>query len=230
MTGMTQKFALVTGTSRGLGEAQAQYLLEQGFTVLGVSRSGSTLSHDSYIDIEADLREESAIETMYETIRQVTEELHLVVLNAGILTLDTVFETSTLDFRNNLDTNVLAPFHILKHLADFIVENQTHIVTISSMAGKKAFPNMAAYSASKFALEGLIQTCREEWKDLGVRFSTLYPGAIDTGLWHDVELGDDQHHMLTIDDFLFVFDTLLQSPPNLQFHSLVFGHREGVNP
>jgi len=225
---MSEKFALVTGTSRGLGEAMANYLLDQGYTVFGFSRSGCNIDHGHYIDIQGDVREEAEVEAMYEVIQQTTNHLDLVVLNAGILTLDSVFETSVKDFKNNLETNVMGPFLVLKHLADFILEHKTHVVAISSIAAKKAFPNMSAYTASKFALEGLIQTCKQEWNELGVRFSVLYPGAIDTGLWQEVELGETTDKMMSIEDFLFAFDGVLKAPHNLQFSSLVFGHAEGL--
>jgi short-subunit dehydrogenase len=60
-----KQFALITGTSSGLGYEMAKLLLEEGYSVIGVSRRGTTLDHLNFIDIICDIREEAAVEEMY---------------------------------------------------------------------------------------------------------------------------------------------------------------------
>jgi len=221
------QFALITGTSSGLGLEMAQYLLETGYNVIGLSRRGSPIEHSSYIDIICDLRDESSVMEVFDLISESTGSLDLIILNAGIFEMSPLVETSSLEFTNHLNTNVLGAFHVMKHARDFIVENETHIVTISSIASKKGLANISAYSASKFALNGMIDSLKEEWSHLGVRFSTLMPGAIATEIW-DNEANDlPREQMLLMEDFMHVFKMVVTSSPNIQFPELVFLHSKG---
>lgn len=222
------QFALITGTSSGLGYEMAQYLLDIGYTVIGVSRRGTTFDHPNFIDILCDIKDEAAVEEMYELIAGHTDALHLIVLNAGIFEMSPLVETSTKEFSDHLQTNVIGAFHVLKHASDFLVEDSTHIVTVSSLAAKVGLGNMSAYSASKFALNGMIESVREEWGHLGVRFSTLMPGAISTPIW-DEEVEDlPRDQMMSISDFMHVFQMVVTSPSHMQFPEMVFLHKRGA--
>lgn len=224
----SNEYALITGTSSGLGLEMAQYLLEEGLTVIGVSRSGTVLDHPNFIDILCDIREEGAVEEMYELVAGHTDSLHLIILNAGIFEMSPLVETSTKEFNDHLSTNVVGAFHILKHAIDFLVEDETHIVTISSIASKKGMANISAYSASKFALNGMIESLREEWEHLNIRFSTLMPGAILTPIWAEMEEDLPRDQMLSMNDFMHVFQMVVSSPSHLQFPELTFLHKKGV--
>jgi NAD(P)-dependent dehydrogenase (short-subunit alcohol dehydrogenase family) len=222
------QFALITGTSSGLGLEMAQYLLEEGYTVIGVSRRGTAIDHPQFIDILCDIRDEGSVEEMYELISNHTDKLDLIVLNAAIFAMSPLVETSNKEFSDHLTTNVVGAFHILKHSSDFIIEDETHIVTISSIVSKKAFANISAYSASKSALNGMIEALREEWEHLGVRFSTLMPGAIYTPVW-DLEAQDaPKDQMMTMEDFMHVFQMIVKSPKHVQFPEVVFLHKKGI--
>lgn len=221
-------FALITGTSSGLGYEMAQFLLEEGYSVIGVSRRGTALDHPNFIDILCDIRDESAVEEMYELISGHTDSLHMIVLNAAIFEMSPLVEMSTKEFGDHLTTNVVGAFHILKHASDFLVEDLTHIITVSSIASKKGLANISAYSASKFALNGMIESLREEWEHLGVRFSTLMPGAILTPIWDVSEDDLPRDQMLAMSDFMHVFQMVATSPSHIQFPEITFLHKKGV--
>jgi len=222
------QFALITGTSSGLGYEMAQFLLDEGYTVIGVSRRGTAIDNPQFIDILCDIKDEASVEEMYELISNHTDNLHVIVLNAGIFEMSPLIETSTKEFTDHLTTNVVGAFHVLKHSSEFLVEDETHIVTVSSIASKKGLANISAYSASKFALNGMIESLREEWAHLGIRFSTLMPGAIATPIWDeaDMELARDQ--MMSSEDFMHVFQMISRSPRHIQFPEVVFLHKRGI--
>jgi 3-oxoacyl-[acyl-carrier protein] reductase len=224
----SNEYALITGTSSGLGYEMAQFLLEEGLTVIGVSRRGTALDHPNFIDILCDIREEGAVEEMYELVSGHTDSLHLIVLNAGIFEMSPLVETSTKEFTDHFSTNVVGAFHILKHASDFLVEDETHIITVSSIASKKGLANISAYSASKFALNGMIESLREEWEHLNVRFSTLMPGAILTPIWDESEEDLPRDQMMSMSDFMHVFQMVAISPSHIQFPELVFLHKRGI--
>lgn len=221
-------YALITGTSSGLGFEMARFLLEEGYTVIGLSRSGTELDHPDFIDIICDIRDEGSVEEMYELVSETTDSIHLIVLNAGIFEMAPLVETSSNEFNDHLATNVTGPFHILKHGVDFVVEDETHIVTISSIAAKKGLSNISAYSASKFALNGLIESVRDEWEHLGVRFSTLMPGAILTKIWDEENVDLPRDQMMEVADFMHIFQMVVTSPAHIQFPEITFLHKKGM--
>lgn len=203
------------------------WLLEEDYVVFGVSRSGLDINNGNYVDIICDIRDEDEVREMVEVVNQNTYGLNLIVNNAGIFEMASLKETSSETFLDHLQTNVQGTFHVLKNLEDFLIENETHVITISSIAAKKGFANVSAYCSSKFALNGLIESIREEWKKLGVRFSTLQPGAINTPLWDDVE-DFDREDMMSMEDFMHVFTMVVNSPSIMQFPEISFLHRSGV--
>lgn len=225
---MRTQYALVTGSSSGLGHEIAQYLLEEGYIVFGASRSNTDIAHENFIDLEVDVTDEESVQNMYDEIGKETYGLHLIVSNAGIFEMGAVTEMESEVFLDHLKTNILGPFHVLKHGHDFLIENVTHLVHISSIAGKKGFENVSAYCASKFGLNGLIESVREEWSSMGVRFSTLMPGAIDTPVWESISDDFERSKMLDPEDFIQVFDMVVKSPPNMQFTDITFLHKSGV--
>jgi NAD(P)-dependent dehydrogenase (short-subunit alcohol dehydrogenase family) len=222
------KYALVTGSSSGLGLEIAQYLLEEGYVVFGASRSETEIDHANFIDLDCDITKDDSVQTMFDEIGKETYGLNLIVNNAGIFEMGSIVQMSSETFTAHLETNVLGAFHVLKYGHDFLIENVTHIIHMSSIAGKRGFENVGAYCASKFALNGLVESCREEWKNLGVRFSTLSPGAIDTPIWENISDDFERSKMLDPEDFIHVFDMVVKSPPNMQFRDITFLHKSGV--
>lgn len=221
------RFALITGTTSGLGKAMALHLLDEGYIVFGMGRSGSDIDHGNFIDLITDITDELAVEEAFAIMAESTDYLDLIVNNAGICLLSPLQETSSKEFLLHLKTNVLGHFHILKHGMDFVAHDKTHVITISSEASQKPWPEMSAYCASQFALDGLMQTCQLEWKKLGVRFSTLRPGIVNTPLWDDQfneENADNK--MMEVDDFLWAFNMVINSPDYIQFPVVNFSHKE----
>ncbi len=228
---MSSLNALVTGASSGIGFEACQYLLEEGYTVFGASRSGSPLDHDNYIDIEIDIRRDGEVRELFSEIsEQIDGGLHLVVQCAGVFDACPLIEMESKTFRDHLDTNVLGAFHVFKYIDDLLIESETHFVTLLSVASQKGFPNVSAYCASKFALKGLVDSVKEEWKSKKVRFTNLFPGPIDTPMWDDVmdEFSEyDRGSMLNLDDFISVFDMIIKSAPHIQFPDVTFLHESG---
>ena len=227
---MSELFALVTGSSSGIGKEICTHLLKNHYTVFGVSRRGSTIEHENYIDILADIRDELAVEDMYKIVAETTEGLDLIINAAGICVISPLHETPSKEFLDHLQTNVLGPFHVLKHGIEFVIESVTHVINISSIASRVGLPDMGAYCASKFALSGLIGVCSKEWKSMGVRFTNLNPGAIDTPLWDNTDSAAPREKMMKIADFINIFNMVINSSSDVEFPDISFLPREGVSP
>lgn len=221
------KYALVTGSSSGLGLEITKSLINSGFTVFGGSRSGTDIEHENFYDVELDISSEESVEEFFETVREFTDKIHLVVNNAGICEMASVSDMNVEMFEQHLATNTIGPFLLFQGLESFIVKNETHIISILSTASQYGYPNVSAYNASKFGQLGLIQSLKKEWKDYKLRFTNLFPGAIDTPLWDKMGTKFSRDKMLKSDDFMNVFNFVVHAPSTIQFPEITFLHKEG---
>jgi NAD(P)-dependent dehydrogenase (short-subunit alcohol dehydrogenase family) len=225
--GIMEKCAIVTGSSSGLGLEITKSLLASGYTVFGGSRSGTEIEADNFFDVELDIADEESVEEFFETVREYKDKIHLVVNNAGICEMTSLSDTTAESFQEHLATNTLGPFLLFQGLESFIIPGETHIISILSTAAHYGYPNVSAYNASKFGQLGLISSLKKEWKDYKVKFTNLFPGAIDTALWDKMGTKFSREKMLNVHEFMSVFNFVVHAPANIQFPELTFLHREG---
>lgn len=222
-----ERYALVTGSSSGLGLEITKYLIESGFTVFGGSRSGTDFEHENFYDVELDITSEDSVEEFFDTVREFAPHLHLIVNNAGICEFGPLSDTTLEQFESHLATNTVGPFLLFRHLESFLIKNESHIISILSTAAQYGYPNVSAYNASKFGQLGLLMSLKKEWKDYKVRFTNMFPGAIDTPLWDKMGSKFSRDKMLKPSDFMSVFGFVVNAPSSIQFPELTFLHREG---
>lgn len=223
---MENKIAIVLGTSSGLGLACASSLLDRGFLVYGASRSESSLEHPNFIDIEMDLTQEGQIKSFISEVKTETEVVDVLVNSIGHCDMGAFGDTSSLDMRMHLETNVVGHFNFYKYFEPLILSGSTHIINLFSISAKSFFPNTVAYTSSEHAKLGLVKTLEKEWKKYQIRFSNLFIGAVDTPLWEEYpEIETDK--MLSIEDFSYMFEMLIDAPAHIQFPDLTFLHEDG---
>jgi NADP-dependent 3-hydroxy acid dehydrogenase YdfG len=191
----TQRLAIVTGASRGIGLAVAERLLDDEMRVVMLARSADALRAaaeiygDRATPIECDVSDPAAIEAM---ARRVHDEIgaapDVIVNNAGLFKLSSTHDTDPSDFADALAVNLVAPFRVIRaFLPAMRDQKRGHIVNIGSIADRMAFPENGAYAASKFGLRGFHEVLRAELRGSGVRATLVSPGPVDTSLWDEVD-------------------------------------------
>lgn len=223
---MNDKVAVITGTSSGLGLEMTRSLLERGFLVFGGSRSETPIDHENFIDIKLDIRKESSVIEFYQEIAKETEVIDILINNAGICEMGPFGETNTEEFINHFSTNTLGSFYLLKYFEPFILSEDSQVINVQSISAKYAYPNTASYTMSEQGKRGLLNVIEKEFKKYKVRFQNLYVGAVDTELWEDYE-GIETQNMISKDEFMYVFDAVVDAPLNLQFPDITFIHKSG---
>lgn len=191
--------ALVTGASRGIGRRIALSLSEAGARVLPASRGGPDLQEVAgrcgEEVLTADLADDAGIRALADEVRgRLGGAPDVLVNNAGVFDLAPANETSTEVLDRHLALNLRAPALLTRaFLGGMLDRGRGHLLHVGSVAGRRALPGNAAYSASKFGLRGLHEVLRVELEGSGVCSTLLEPGAVDTGAWDDLEerLGDD---------------------------------------
>lgn len=173
--GIRMKYAVVTGSSRGIGAAIATKLEDFGYVVFRNGRSESTM--ENYI--HADL---STLEGTNKFIEQVTMKipcLDCLVLNAAITYRKPFKEIEYTHWQAIMDTNVNMPFIILKCLFEYIVEGGS-VLFIGAMLGTKPHATSMPYGVSKAAVNMLAQSFVKEFAPRSIRVNVVSPGFVDT--------------------------------------------------
>jgi len=199
MLGLTNKTALVTGASRGIGRATASALADSGARVL-VHYGCSVQDAESLVTgirskggradaIRADLGTADGPISLARQVREIVgERLDVLVSNAGISKAATIADHTVKDFDNLFATNVRSPFFLVQQLFPLLGEG-SNIIMISSLGahsvvGKPGVnnPSLLAYSATKGALETLVKNWAAILGPQGIRVNAVAPGAIDTDM------------------------------------------------
>jgi short-subunit dehydrogenase len=188
----TDKVALVTGASSGIGLAAARAMVQRGARVALVARTELTLARvardlgDGAESFPLDVTDHAALRALPGRVVARFGRLDVVVNNAGVNHRGEVRERSADELAQVLDTNLVAPVLLarasLEHLRD-----GGHIVNVASLAGKVPVPHEAAYCASKAGLRAFSRALGIELTARGIRVSCVNPGPVDTGFFGDVE-------------------------------------------
>ena len=176
--------AVVTGASRGVGEATAKALAVQGATVVRLARTLADGEDGPYFNLTTDLTDPVLLKRAMDEVLAEFGPPHLVVNNAGGFLLRLFEETTEEELLEQLEINLVAPFNVARALLPPMRQaGRGHLVTIGSIADHSAFPENAAYAASKYGLRGLHETLVAEYRGTGIRLTLISPGPTDTSLW-----------------------------------------------
>ncbi len=184
---MASKTWFITGTSRGFGKEWSQAALERGDKVAATARDTSTLdglvaAHgDAILPLELDVTDRAA---SFAAVKQAHEHfggLDVVVNNAGYGQFGAIEELSERELRDQIETNVFGALWVTQAALPFLREQGSgHILQVSSIGGISAFPNVGAYHASKWALEGFSQSLAQEVEEFGIHVTLIEPGGFST--------------------------------------------------
>lgn len=183
---LSGKTAFVTGASQGIGQQIAITLAEEGANVALAARSDGIYETEELIDgddtlaVETDVADEASVE---ESIAATVEEfggLEVLVNNAGIAGPTAPVEEVTVEeWQKTLDVNLMGMFLTVKHAAPHLREgDESSVVNISSISGKRPLQSRTPYTASKMGVIGLTRTLAFELGDDDVNVNAICPGAV----------------------------------------------------
>jgi 3-oxoacyl-[acyl-carrier protein] reductase len=201
--------AVVTGAGRGIGAAIARALAGLGATVVLCGRTRSTLESTSKAlaksrgkaeVVPCDVTDLRSVEALAQHVDKTLGRLDVLVNNAGIGGFGGPLHQMPPDgWDQILNTNLRGVYYMIRSFAPVMIRARAgHIINISSLAGKNALPNGAAYAASKWGLNGLSYSVAEELRGYNIRVSVICPGSVDTEL--GPHAGKDHAKMLQPDD------------------------------
>lgn len=190
MKRLTDKIAVVTGGSKGIGKQVALVLGREGCRVVITARNEQELNAAAeeirsegieVLPVKADVRNPAEVTQLAAAVREKFGAARILVNNAGIGLFSEVATMKDDDFRAVLETNLFGVFYCTKaFLPGMIENNEGFVVNISSLAGKNNFAGGSAYCASKHALISFAECLMLEVRHHNIKVSTICPGSVQT--------------------------------------------------
>ena len=181
----SEKVAVVTGASSGIGAATAKLLAKNGYIVIAgarrIDRLETLAAHNKNIEIhQLDVTDQSSVDNFVQAIAG--REVDLLVNNAGgAFDSSSILDSDPEVWAKSYDVNVIGSVRMTKALApSMIAAGKGHIVIISSTAGHVAYENGGSYVAAKFAERSLANTLRLELNGTPIRITEIAPGMVKT--------------------------------------------------
>lgn len=182
---MKDKVVIITGGSSGIGKALALEFGKKGSKVVITGRNASRLNEAAkefaqhriaHTTVVADVSKEEDNKTLVEKVINEFGQIDILINNAGV-SMRALFEDVDLDvIRQLMDINFYGTVYATKYALPHIIKNQGSVVGISSIAGNVGLPGRSGYSASKFAMQGFLDTIRVEMRERNVHVLVACPG------------------------------------------------------
>lgn len=194
---MTHKTVFITGASSGIGLQMAKEFAKRGYNLALAARRIELLTdlkqQLNHLDVDiqcqqVDVTDEVDVKQMYQQAIAHFGRIDTVMVNAGMAKSGFISEQSFSDMRAMIDLNLSAAMLTAHHgLKQFRRQGEGHIVFISSLAGLRGMPGMAAYSASKAGISTFAEALRAETYRENIHVTTLCPGYINTPIGEDMD-------------------------------------------
>lgn len=197
--------ALLTGASSGIGQATARWFWERGWNLVLWARRIDRLEElkghleqdhraagagtgtgpgdgTGIVIAEVDVRDRASVESAYRLLPEAWKPVQLLLNNAGLSQgLNAVHDSDPEDVDRVLDTNLKGLINVTRVVVpDMKKAGRGQVLHVSSTAGKETYPGGGVYCASKFGVEALAKTMRQELLPFGVKVGTVSPGMVDT--------------------------------------------------
>jgi len=219
---LKDRTAVVTGGTKGIGRAIAESLIRSGINVVVSARNAAEIESTTSqlnqlnggcaVGQLCDVRDHSQVKDLFRKATESFGRVDILVNNAGIGLFSSVEKMAPDDFRAVIETNLFGVYYCCHEVIPIMKRTGGgYIINISSLAGANAHPEMAAYNASKFGLNGFSEALMQEVRHDSIKVSYIMPGSVNTYFGGD-EPSSEQSWQLQPEDVAHVVMELLSFP------------------
>ncbi len=190
------KQILVVGATGGIGHQSAKMLKESGGNIWISGRDPEKLkSVQSDLAIpdeqvfQLDVSMAGQVQSVADQIHRQIEKIDILIIASGVGIIKPIEKLSAEDFQTTLDTNLLGPFLVMQAFLPKMKEAKKGLIlNIPGVLGKVPMAGATAYAATKYGLNGMVKSLREELRRTEIRISNLYLGGVDTPFWDNIDM------------------------------------------
>ncbi|XP_071106735.1 dehydrogenase/reductase SDR family member 11-like [Haliotis cracherodii] len=240
------RVALVTGASAGIGAGLVKALVKHGMKVVGCARNVDNIQKladelknepGTVKAVRCDVSKEEDVLAMFKMIRADPDlgGVDVCINNAGLAHDDTLLTGRTTQWREMVDVNVLGVCMCTREAFQSMQERKVddgHIIVLNSMSGHRVLPRSGThfYSATKFAVTGIVEGLRQELRELksGIRVTSISPGLVETEFSYRMMKDDEKAKAiysmipcLQVDDITSTVIFALQSPKHMEVNDVL---------
>jgi len=174
---------VITGTSKGIGQALANYYLENEDIVIGCSRNEASINHKNYRHFSLEVNDEKAVIKMIRVIKKEFGKIDILLNNAGMASMNHLLTTSVSSVEKIFATNFLGTFIFTREVAKVMMKQKYgRVVNYTTVASALRLEGEAIYAASKAAIENFTQTSAKELALYNITVNAIGPTPIKTDL------------------------------------------------
>lgn len=228
---LKDQIAIVTGGSRGIGKEIAVKLAESGMklTIVGSSTQVSETAEEikkmgyaNVLPVQADVSKEEDMKAVVKKTLEAYGSIDLLVNNAGLGFFKLTEEVSLEEWKKVFEVNVqgvfLATKAVLPHMKD---QKSGTIINISSDVARYTIPNGAAYTATKYAVQGFSGSVAQEVREYGIRVGTINPGMVDTYFAESTQGLPEKEDWLKVGDIANAVVYMASAPKHMIIDEIV---------
>lgn len=238
---LVTSYVCITGATSGIGKATAIKLASKGNNLILTGRREDRLEdlaeeiEDMYdVQVETlvfDIRNEAETTLAIQSLGEKAENIEILINNAGLaMGLAPIHEGNIQHWNTMIDTNIKGLLFMTRLIAPAMVrKNKGHIINICSTAGKEAYPNGNVYCATKFAVDALTKSFRQDLYKYNIRVSQVAPGAVENTEFALVRFEGDadkakiynDFNPLKSDDIANIIDFIISQPANVNIQDVL---------
>lgn len=234
---MKNRWALITGGSKGIGWAIAKKFAKEGINIMLSSRHIEDLKNcqneiktiNSDIDcmvFQADVSQKSEVKLLAEFVKGQVEYLDILINNAGVFLPGSVLDEKDGQLEMQIETNLYSAYYLTRALIDTIkAADRGYILNMCSIASFMAYPGGGSYSISKFAMLGWSKTLRAELLDSNVAVTSIMPGATWSASWAGADL--ERQRIIEPDNIAELCWTIINLDTNAVVEELIIRPQKG---
>ena len=185
----TDKIAVITGGTRGIGKSLVNAFLNEGFKVFTSARKSVESSHEALDIFQADLSQKSEVKRFAAHVQSKVSAIDVLINNVGTYIPGQITTEEDGVFETQLNTNLASTYHVTRALIGLVKKSpKAYIFNVCSTASITPYMNGGSYCISKYAQLGLTKVLREELKEDKIAVTAVLPGATLTSSWEGTEL------------------------------------------
>jgi len=222
---LQDRIAVITGASTGIGKSIAVTYATEGAKLVLASRNKDKLENvakeikgagGSALVVPLDVTDEGAVIDLFQQVVEAFDRVDILVNNAGVSKGSPTDELSLEVWQQVIDVNLTAAFLCSREALRFMKARRSgRIINIGSVSAKVPRIHSAAYTTSKFGLEGLTRSLALDMREFGIAVSVLHPGNTATPIWNGREEIARREGVMSPDDLAQVAVTIAALPPEV---------------